>query len=79
MKYLLCALGITTVVLNPVYAEDMCREQAKAIGYVGALEMLEPCPATPVIAALQSEGERKKAGNRNEPQSVAQVERTFKR
>ena len=80
MKTLLCALGIATVFLNPVYAGDMCREEAKATGYVGALEMLEPCPATPVIAVLQTrEGELKKAKIKGESQSVAQVDGTLKR
>lgn len=81
MKSLLCALGIATVVLNPAYAEDMCREQARAVGYVGALEMLEPCPSQPIIAVLQAGdgGSLKESKTKNEPPSVAQVDRSLKR
>ena len=43
MKNLLLAVSIIGSVATPVFAEDLCREQAQKMGYVGAIEVLRPC------------------------------------
>lgn len=43
MKNLILAVSILGSVATPVFAEDLCREQAQQLGYVGAIEVLRPC------------------------------------
>jgi len=43
MKNLLLALTILGSVATPLFAEDLCREQALEQGYLGAIEVLRPC------------------------------------
>ncbi len=43
MKSLTTLFLIPTFFAVPVYADGLCQEEAKAIGYLGAIEMLAPC------------------------------------
>lgn len=43
MQRLIYAFSIMSVLSSPVFADDRCIEQAKAIGYVAPQEMLAPC------------------------------------
>lgn len=43
MKRIALALCIPVLLSAPVYAEDLCQEEAKAMGYVGPTDTLKPC------------------------------------
>lgn len=81
MKSLFYAFGIAAVCLNPVYAEDLCREEAKAMGYVAALEMLEPCQPKSAVTAQSDDqqAQPKEAKMKSDAQSIAHVDRNLKR
>lgn len=80
MKRFIYAVCMLSVMNSPLYAEDLCIEQAKAMGYVGAHEMLPPCKADPSAAAqeLRIEREEKKQNNqagKSQSQPIAQTVR----
>lgn len=81
MKTLFYAFGIAAVCLNPVYAGDLCREEAKAVGYVAALDMLEPCQPKSAVTAQSDEqqAQQKEMKMKIDSQSVAHVDRNLKR
>lgn len=37
------ALCLSGLLAAPVYADTLCQEDAKAVGYVGPIDMLKPC------------------------------------
>ena len=43
MKDLILTVTIFSSFVSPVFAEDLCREQAQQMGYVGAVEVWRPC------------------------------------
>ena len=43
MKRLVTIFLISTFFAAPTYAGGLCQEEAKAMGYLGAIEMLPPC------------------------------------
>ncbi len=43
MKSLTTLFLIPTFFALPAYAGGLCQEEAKAMGYLGAIEMLAPC------------------------------------
>ena len=45
MKSITLALFIPVLLSAPVYAENPCQEEAKAMGYVGPTDTLKPCNA----------------------------------
>ena len=46
MKNLILTVTVLSSFVSPVFAEDLCREQARQRGYVGAIEVLRPCNET---------------------------------
>ena len=52
MKDLILTVTIFSSFVSPVFAEDLCREQALQMGYVGAIEVLRSCnePAPQVVS-----------------------------
>ena len=81
MKRLHYAFGIVAIFSIPVHAADLCREEAKAVGYVAALELLEPCQTKAVVTALPTSDDQiqKEAKSKSDTQSVAHVDRNLKR
>ena len=43
MKRITLALCIPVLLSAPIYAEGLCQEEAKAVGYVGLTDTLKPC------------------------------------
>lgn len=76
MKRLYYALGILAIFSIPVHAADLCREEAKAIGYVSALEMLAPCDEKPATTSERSrhEGRQAEVKSKSEGQTVTQID-----
>lgn len=79
MKYQAFLLMFGALLATPSFAEDVCREDAKAAGYEGSLEMLEPCKPKPSAAIeqfhvdrIEREGIAQAA--KPEAQPIAQVE-----
>lgn len=81
MKRLRYAFGIVAILSIPVHAADLCREEAKAVGYVAALELLEPCQPKAVVTALPTSDDQiqKEAKSKSDTQSIAHVDRNLKR
>ena len=52
MKNLILTVTIFSSFVSPVFAGDLCREQAQQMGYIGATELLRPChyPAPQVLS-----------------------------
>lgn len=71
MKNLHYAFGILAIFSMPVHAADMCREEAKAMGYVSALEMLAPCEQKVTATTEQSRNERQQTELKSTPESQA--------
>lgn len=83
MKNLSYAFGIVAILSTPVHAADLCREEAKAMGYISALEMLAPCEqsvAAPTEPSHEDE-DRRQAELKSKPESQAatQVDVNFVR
>ena len=58
MKQQICLFAIFGILAAPTFAANMCREEAKAVGYEAALELLEPCQPTLNLAMEQFHVER---------------------
>lgn len=43
MKRITWALCLTALLSAPVYAETLCQEEAKAVGYNAPVDTLKPC------------------------------------
>ena len=43
MKRITLALCLSGLLAAPVYADTLCQEDAKAVGYVGPIDTLKPC------------------------------------
>lgn len=79
MKYQAFLLMFGALLAIPSFAGDLCREDAKAVGYEGSLEMLEPCKPKPSAAIEQFHVERIEREGiaqaaKPEAQPIAQVE-----
>ena len=79
MKYQSLLLIFGVLLATPSFAADVCREDAKAAGYEGSMEMLEPCKPKPSAAVEQFHVERIEREGvaqaaKPEAQPIAQVE-----
>ncbi len=61
MKSLSAIFLVSTFLAAPTYAGGLCQEEAKAMGYLGAIEMLPPCKPQKNIVSQKpdSNGTRK--------------------
>lgn len=76
MKRLSYVIGIIAIFSMPAYADDLCREEAKAIGYVAPLDMLAPCEQQATVASeqLPNEPQHKAFKTKPDSQAVAQLD-----
>lgn len=79
MEYRSLLLMLGVLLATPSFAGDLCREDAKAAGYEGSLEMLEPCKTKPSAAVEQFHVERIEREGiaqsaKPEAQPIAQIE-----
>ena len=65
MKRLALAFFIPVLFSAPAYSDELCQEEARAMGYVGPLDTLEPCKPKKSDA---SEGTRAEAPRKDSVQ-----------
>ena len=77
MKDFILVATIFTSLAVPAYAEEVCREQAQAMGYIGATELLKACETTEnkVLAQPEQAEISKQAKGGIESTSVAKAQR----
>lgn len=78
MKDFILVATIFTSLAVPAYAEEVCREQAQAMGYIGATELLKACETAEnkVLAQPEEQAEiSKQAKGGPESTSVAKAQR----
>lgn len=76
MKSLILVTSLLTIFAGPAFAtEDICREEAIAMGYVGALDVLAPCEPKKTVDAeeLRIEDRRQKRNAKSDTQPIAKV------
>lgn len=77
MKDFILVATLFTSFAVPAFAEEACREQAQAMGYIGATELLRECDTTQneVLAQSKPAEAAKQAKGETEPTSVANAQR----
>lgn len=80
MKDFILVATIFTSFAVPAFAEEACREQAQAMGYIGATELLRACATTQneMLAQPKQAEASKQTKGETEPTSVAKAQRLEK-